>query len=284
MKKIVFSLIIIVITNFISYSQCTPNPIYQDSTYNIWPDTSTNLSTAYQGIFYDEKLDIKTPATLIEATGGDSSILFIDTTVLGIQVNEFLGSWPVDSMELISVTGMPSGLSFGCDISNCVLPGNTLTCAYVNGTTNDPVGVYPLTILVNVYTHGTIDLGFIQYPYATDLYSELGTYENVPGYKISISSGNPSSFDVFNSYKLSLLQNLPNPFNSSTIIKFHSSELCDLEFFVVNSLGQIVFSQDISASPGLNSFEFNESLPYGIYSYSIKSNSEIVTKRMIIEK
>ena len=135
-----------------------------------------------------------------------------------------------------------------------------------------------------MYTHGTIDLGFIQYPYATDLYSELGTYENVPGYKISISSGNPSSFDVFNSYKLSLLQNLPNPFNSSTIIKFHSSELCDLEFFVVNSLGQIVFSQDISASRGLNSFEFNESLPYGIYSYSIKSNSEIVTKRMIIDK
>ena len=99
-----------------------------------------------------------------------------------------------DSMELVSVAGMPSGLSFGCDITNCVLPGNTLTCAYVNGTTNDAVGVYPITILVNVYTHGTLDLGFIQYPYSTDLYSALGTYENVPGYKIIVSSGNPSSF------------------------------------------------------------------------------------------
>ena len=187
-------------------------------------------------------------------------------------------------MELVSVAGMPSGLSFGCDITNCVLPGNTLTCAYVNGTTNDAVGVYPITILVNVYTHGTLDLGFIQYPYSTDLYSALGTYENVPGYKIIVSSGNPSSFEIFDSYNLGLLDNIPNPFNNSTTIRFNSPESCDVEFFVLNSLGQIVFTDEFPADSGLNSFDFNETLPTGIYTYGIKNNQRMVTKRMIIAK
>ena len=42
MKKILLALTIILgYTN--AYSQCTPDPIYQDSTYNIWPDTVVNL-------------------------------------------------------------------------------------------------------------------------------------------------------------------------------------------------------------------------------------------------
>ena len=284
MKKIILSLMIL-FAYVDSYSQCSPNPLYQDSTYSIWPDTLTNLSTAYQGVFYDETLDIKTPATLIEATGGDSSMLYIDTTIGFFSVNEFIGSWPVDSMELISVTGMPSGLSFGCDISNCVIPGNTLTCAYVNGTTNDPLGVYPLTILVNVYTHGVLDLGLIQYEYpapgqSTDLFTELGTYENVPGYKIVVST--PSSYEVFNSNEFTLLQNVPNPAKEISKIQFNTPNSQMIRFKIIDIFGKLVYSDNIISDIGLNTIEFNNKLSPGLYTYSVQNDKRIISKRMII--
>ena len=44
MKKILLTLMLIL--GYVnSYSQCTPDPIYQDSTYNIWPDTIINLDS-----------------------------------------------------------------------------------------------------------------------------------------------------------------------------------------------------------------------------------------------
>ena len=73
---------------------------------------------------------------MLEATGGDSSILWIDTVVIGITVHEFVGGWPVDSMDLVDVIGLPNGLILNCDeldpnVDNCMLPGNYLTCAFV---------------------------------------------------------------------------------------------------------------------------------------------------------
>ena len=42
MKKILLTLTL-TLGYVYSYSQCTPDPIYQDSTYNIWNDTIINL-------------------------------------------------------------------------------------------------------------------------------------------------------------------------------------------------------------------------------------------------
>ena len=128
MKKHILTLSFIFVTIF-TYGQCQPNSLYQDSTYNIWPDTMINLPQATQGAVYSAVLDIKTPATLIEASGGDSSLTVIDT----LGQSYYIGDWPVDSMELVSLSGLPLGLSYGCDISTCVLPGDFLSCAYVNG-------------------------------------------------------------------------------------------------------------------------------------------------------
>ena len=91
MKK---SLLILILcfSCFLSYGQCSIDPQYQDSMYNIWPDTLQNLPHATQGVAYYTQIDIKTPTTLIEASGGDSSQKVIDT--LGTQF--YVGDWPVD--------------------------------------------------------------------------------------------------------------------------------------------------------------------------------------------
>ena len=187
MKKILLAFTLILgYSNM--YSQCTPDSQYQDSSYAIWPDTIQNLPSVLQGQSYSTTLTVKTPATLLEANAGDSSILYIDT----FGTSTFVGGWPVDSMQLVQVNGMPTGLNLHCEslvnMSSCMLPGDFLTCAYVDGTTNDPIGIYPIELLVNVYTHGTI----VIFPVSTDLYSALGSYESITGYNIVISNTSSS--------------------------------------------------------------------------------------------
>ena len=104
---------VLILTLSFSYilatAQCTPLP-YQDSLFNLWPDTVVNLPHVQQGINYSATITIKTPSTVIEAAGYDSS----QTTVLG----QYVGDWPVDSMALVSVNGMPAGLNLAC-LANC---------------------------------------------------------------------------------------------------------------------------------------------------------------------
>ena len=62
MKKIVL-ILTLCFSYVISYSQCSPNSLYQDSTYNIWPDTIQNLPHITQGVSYYTKIELKTPTT-----------------------------------------------------------------------------------------------------------------------------------------------------------------------------------------------------------------------------
>ena len=261
-----------------AYSQCTPDPQYQDSSYAIWPDTIQGLPTVIQGQSYSTTLSVKTPATLLEANSGDSSILYIDT--FGIVT--FVGGWPVDSMELVQVNGLPTGLDLFCEsiinMSSCMLPGETLTCASVEGTTTDPIGVYPIELLVNVYTHGTI----LFIPVSTDLYSALGSYESITGYNIVVS--NTSSFEIFNSNEFTLLQNIPNPTKGNTIIQFNTPNSNMIKFQITDMFGKVVYFENIKSDIGLNTIEFNNKLSTGVYTYSIQNEEKITSKRMIISQ
>tara|TARA_B100001029_G_C15000127_1_gene417557 strand:- start:7 stop:879 length:873 start_codon:yes stop_codon:yes gene_type:complete len=279
MKKIILSLMII-FAYVDSYSQCSPNSLYQDSTYNIWPDTIVNLPIVVQSMSYHAELNIKTPATLIEAAGGDSTFTQLDTVILGASYSFQLADWPVDSMSLVSIDGLPNGLSLSCEYANCILPGNVLTCAAVDGTTSDPLGVYPVTIWVDVYTHGSLDLGIIQYPLSTSLFEATGSYESVSGYKIVIS--NTSSYEIFNSNKFTLLQNTPNPTKETTTIQFNTPNSQMIRFQIIDMFGKLVYSDNIISEIGLNTIEFNDKLSPGIYTYSVQNDKRIVSKRMII--
>ena len=273
MKKILLTFML-TLGYVYSYSQCTPNPIYQDSTYNIWPDTITGLPTVIQGQAYSTTLNVKTPSTLLEANSGDSSILYIDT----FGIVEFVGGWPVDSMELVEVYGLPSGLDLFCESSDCMLPGETLTCAYLDGTTTDPIGIYPIELLVNVYTHGFISF----FPVSTDLYSALGSYESITGYKIVVS--NTSSYELFNSNNFTLLQNVPNPTNGITTIKFNTPSSDIVSLLITDMFGKVVYSEEVSTIVGINELILDLNLNSGVYNYSIQNDEEILSKRMIISE
>jgi len=265
---------------FLSYGQCSIDPQYQDSMYNIWPDTLQNLPNATQGLAYYTQIDIKTPTTLIEAASGDSSITTIDT----LGQSFYVGAWPVDSLILIETIGAPNGITLDCNTQNCSYVGDAVGCANVYGTTNDPVGVYPITIVVNVYTHGEIIYslgGFpVNVPVETDLYSSTGSYETIEGYNIVVNS--VTGIETFHQDDFVLFQNVPNPFSEFTNIQFNSPNSDNVIFEVVDMFGRIVYTQSISTNIGLNTYQLNHDLSSGIYMYSINNRKEIISKRMIV--
>ena len=155
-----------------------------------------------------------------------------------------------------------------------------LTCASVDGVTTDPVGVYPVTIWVDVFTHGTLDLGLIQYPLSTSLYEATGSYESVNGYKIVITSTN--SFEIINSNELTLFQNIPNPTTGITTIKFNTPSSDVITLLITDMFGKVVYSEVVSSIVGLNELNLELNLNSGVYNYSIQNDEEILSKRMII--
>ncbi|HIG32178.1 MAG TPA: T9SS type A sorting domain-containing protein [Flavobacteriales bacterium] len=260
----------------VSYGQCAPNPLYQDSLYNIWPDTIQNLPHVTQGVSYYTQIDIKTPTTLIEAASGDSSITTIDT----LGTAHYVGNWPVDSMVMVSTIGAPSGIILDCNTSNCTYEGDVVGCANVYGTTNDPVGVYPITIEVNVYTHGSLTIFGFPVAVETDLYSATGAYETIDGYKIVVNSA--TGIQTFHQDDFVLFQNAPNPFTEFTNIQFNAPKSDNVAFEIIDMFGKSVYTKKIAATKGVNTYQFSHDLSSGIYTYSVNNGEKIISKRMVI--
>jgi hypothetical protein len=76
----------------------------------------------------------------------------------------------------------------------------------------------------------------------------------------------------------------PNPFTVTTRIKFLADDEFDIEFFVKDLLGNRIFYKKIKTRKGINTITFyRDDLVSGIYIYSIKTKSKIVSKRMVIK-
>lgn len=76
----------------------------------------------------------------------------------------------------------------------------------------------------------------------------------------------------------------PNPFTDSTNITFHSLSKQQISINIKNILGNIIFSKNIEAIKGKNTFPFNRNkLRTGMYIYAIQSNTEFISKRFVIK-
>ncbi len=75
----------------------------------------------------------------------------------------------------------------------------------------------------------------------------------------------------------------PNPLTISTKVNFYSTKQQLIEFSVKNLVGKTVYNERINAKSGKNSILFDRNdLSNGMYIYSVQSDSEIVSKRLVI--
>ncbi|PKL90422.1 MAG: hypothetical protein CVV23_00795 [Ignavibacteriae bacterium HGW-Ignavibacteriae-2] len=117
--------------------------------------------------------------------------------------------------------------------------------------------------------------------------NDYGYSSPSPIFKFQINTVSGIDEEGFNlPVAYNLYQNYPNPFNPVTQITFDIPEDGFTSLKIFNSLGQQVgqlINKNLTA--GKYSFEFNaNNLPTGIYIYSLNSNNNRFTKKMVLIK
>jgi hypothetical protein len=247
---------------------CIPNESYQDSLYNIWPDTIQNLPIATVGEYYEAIVQIKTPNTVGEA---------LDTNYYGYSLTDDieidLTDQSIDSIMLVDLLGLPEGMSVYFSETDSVYNGNDVGCVTLYGTpTASMIGHHDIVFKLD---------GWIEYIIVISLYEQTGDYSEVNGYNFIVQD--PNSISDFSSNDFQMVQNAPNPFTNNTEIIFNSSKSSEIQFSVFNVMGKEIRNEMIIAYSGKNKIVFeSNNLSSGIYFYTLNNGQESVTKKMII--
>lgn len=254
MKKLILSFATIAYFTFAGHAQCTPDP--QFTAPGIYPDSASNLPTAYAGMAYDEVITVVVPEdTLIDIGLGPTLIPIVDITLDGIQ-------------------GLPSNMLYDCTPNNCVFPGNTSGCINLYSAANPTaadIGLYPLTIEITAT--------------GSTLFGNQSFASTISYYFIEIADPATMSIGSFNSESFELKTIFPNPVIDDSKIQFISGKNQAVAFTVMNVLGKTMINKNISAKKGVNELTISsENFSNGIYLYSITANGKTSTKRMIVRK
>jgi len=76
----------------------------------------------------------------------------------------------------------------------------------------------------------------------------------------------------------------PNPFSVTTRIRFVADEVIEIDFFVKDLLGNTIHAEKVKTKKGANSIPFyRDELESGIYIYSLKTKSKVISKRIVIK-
>ena len=245
MKNIIIFTLLLPIYSLV-HSQCVPDAQYSDSTWGIWPDTAQNFISGNTGVYYEQIVNFKLPTD-----AGD-----LDPNYNG---------YTLSNVSLISVDGIPPGISFACNTSNCTWDGGEQGCATISGipTTN---GNYQIDLKIL----GCVFAGLI---------CDTAIFSN---YVIQIGPVGIEDLEFTNN-SLKLIKAFPNPSNQSTNIQYETIKSENVSFEITNLLGKLILNKNVSSKIGLNSIQVNTShLSNGIYLYSISNGKTRSTKRLIV--
>lgn len=249
MKRTLLSLGLIFIGLAQANAQCTPNPSYITGNFGVYPDTITDFIPGAEGVFYSDTIHLLIPISAQD----------IDPT---------LPAATIDSVQLVSVAGIPPGLAIDCNSQTsgpCTMLPTQIGCALMEGTPTQQ-GIYPLTIEVLGYAFG----GLISVPYS------------FTGYQIDI--GGVGIAEV-NDVTFSGVRNVPNPFSAGTEIRFDLKKAADVELQVYDLLGQSVYNTSLNAVKGTNAIKFEgDTYEQGIYIYQLSANGTMHTGRMVLDR
>jgi len=201
-------------------------------------------------------------------------------------INYWLVFDVIEYWKIDSITGLPPGTAYVCEPDNCVFI-DTIGCVSVVGQP-DEVGTFFPRIHTSLALESGADTFEIQVNIPSlpddifDVYT--GTYQ------IDICSGDTCNAcvvgvnDVLENI-VNIQQNIPNPFQQNTNIIIHSKKSDTFDFYVVNTLGEIIHNEQIYLFSGENNTPFDGSkFPAGVYFYSIGKNGNYTSKKMIISR
>jgi len=285
LKNLLFTLLLF--TCFVSYTLgqgCIPDNKFTGLGVGVYPypDTVGSDPADSLGIWQD-------------ACQGEQ-YYFIFTVVVPDSINIPGGAAPIranlNNIRVDSITGAPMGIEYLCNPdTTCNFPDQSTGCAVLYGTTNDPVGNYPITV------HATVSVNALGVPLTvplkfpdTDSTGVLPTGDfsiNVVAAPCSAILPPPGWNDLIDDGALTFLEvkNQPNPFSNKTNITYGLASRKVTTINVTSIIGELVYTNQMQGIGGINTFEFDGSqLSEGIYLYTLTDGRNTLTKRMIIQR
>ncbi len=247
MRVIVTFLVVLFAGIQVSFAQCTPDPLYADSAFGIWPNPSEGLPDATVGQPYSLVLNLKVPLS-----GGDIDPNFSLVTI--------------QSASISSISDAPDGLDYVCDDGlDCDWLGGEQGCVHVSGVPTTP-GTYTMSVNMQVIPQGIPapipysfeDLVLVVNDTSTAV-AEFAT-PTLAWEKVSASGGTLS-------------------------VRYNASHHGNATIRVLDLLGKPVSTTKVSGKAGRNAASVNVStLSGGVYFVSLEQNNQRVTKRLVISQ
>ncbi len=244
MKKIIPFAFLLILISGKGFTQCLPDTTFVRP--GIYPDTATGLPPAFATHQYN---------TVITA------VIPTDTLIFGTR-------YPVDSIGVTQVTGLPGGFVTATDSPSGFWGGGKRGCMLITGTpTHQQVGNYPLVFKLAGYVGG-IPLSI---PFDLTSYS-LKVYD-------STAYGFNELETLVNSVKV-----IPNPFRDHYTVELQAVTPVTAELLVFDINSRLVAIDKINTGIGVNRFTFDSStLQPGIYfsRFRLRDGSTSTAIRML---
>lgn len=266
MTRLLLALCFCACATFLNAQTCTPDPAYADSSAGVYPkpyDLATNPGGG-----------ITQCAVIGEYFQFDLTVVINDTLTIGTL------SFPLDSIVINEVTGLPIGLSHGCIPSNCHFLKNTLSCAYIYGTptaANAP-GAYDMIIKGSAYINGS----------SLPLPLEFPNAALAPGkYTIHLNANASDPCAVTGTKNLDgqvSITTMPNPTAGMTQIQINSQITGLFQMQVVDLLGKRIEQRQVGIVAGENVVDFDASnLVNGLYLVQLQNETGFVTQKLAVQ-
>jgi hypothetical protein len=190
-----------------------------------------------------------------------------DFTVTIIPPSTYEGLDIIYSIVIDSVVGLPPGMNwYKNEEEFLVTQPVTRYCVNLYGEPTEQ-GEFPMILYIT--------------PYIDAFGTPVAATQQVDDTSMSIfvdaPVGLPERIDVFDTK-----QAFPNPFAEQTQIEIESAKQGNAKLQVYNLLGNLIYKEDLSASPGVNRFRFTgRDLCAGTYIYTIQLNGKKETFRLM---
>ncbi|HWB63894.1 MAG TPA: T9SS type A sorting domain-containing protein [Chitinophagales bacterium] len=251
-------------------AQCTIDPQAR-TTAGISPSPDS-LPCVIRSQAFDQTIQVMCPTYF-------DSVIDLGITSYPIQVT-------VDSMELDSVIGLPSGITWVKNPN--LLYGGQNGCLTFSGTTTSPTGVYRLLWYGTVW--GTLPSP-IPAQYAAQTYT--GVLNKMPWfdyYLNVINQGDPcvpasvqTGIKGVNADLNAIVNVYPNPNNGVFEVKVNAGSRINGQIAVVDMTGRTVYSQQIDIIGLYNTSIDLTRFAKGLYTLQVKSASGITSKNISVE-
>jgi len=274
MRKILLTLSILLTFSFIGNTQCTPNPIFTMSPIpGVYPPNIPVSGIPLVGIS-DGQVNVPYSQTLtlivLEDTSLDVGFLLPTAVVTAMNLAGISTVMSVNVNHVTyDITGLPTNLSYVCDISSCQYPSGVDGCMQISGT---PIqsGTFPIDVNMTIN---------IQIPPITD--PILGT-TIFAGMAVDFPTFPGQQYDLFIDGSSSLVNRgieeikiYPNPTSDISILEFEGIK----NIKIYDSLGRIIVTQkNVKSTLELS----KEQLGTGLFIIEIGDENKIWKEKLII--